>query len=158
MAAIPEDRLHATPPMADAWRSRHPWRALHPLHAILLASTLPLWTGAVLADWAYHATQEIQWSNFASWLIAGALVFSGFAWLWSLVDWLRDGAARRGAGLLLMLLLLAVCLLGFVDALVHAKDAWAVMPEGLVLSVLVMLLALGANVVGFFSQPVGARP
>ena len=48
---------------------------LHPVHAFFLAGTVPLVLGAVLSDWAYHDTAEIQWSNFASWLIAGGLVF-----------------------------------------------------------------------------------
>ena len=47
---------------------------IHPLHAFLLAATVPLFLGALLSDAAYARTQEIQWTNFASWLIAGGLV------------------------------------------------------------------------------------
>ena len=47
------------------------------------------------------------------------------------------------------LLLLAAWVLGFVDELVHAKDAWASMPEGLIMSVLVAGLATAATVLGF---------
>ena len=39
-------------------------------------------------------------------------------------------AARRRDGLVYFLVLLAAWVLGFVDALVHAKDAWASMPDG----------------------------
>ena len=39
--------------------------------------------------------------------------------------------------------------LGFVNALVHAKDAFAVMPEGLYLSAVVSVLALAAAWVGY---------
>jgi uncharacterized membrane protein len=39
--------------------------------------------------------------------------------------------------------------LGFVNALVHAKDAWATMPEGLYLSVITTLLALVAAWIGY---------
>lgn len=56
-------------------------RALHPLHAVLLAGTIPLFLGALLCDLAYAASYEIQWSNFASWLIVGGLVFGGLALL-----------------------------------------------------------------------------
>jgi hypothetical protein len=38
-------------------------RALHPLHAVLLASTIPLFLGAVLSDWAYASSYEVQWTN-----------------------------------------------------------------------------------------------
>ena len=77
---------------------------------------------------------EVQWTNFASWLIAGGLVFAGVALLWAAVDVLRSSADRRRAGAVYLLLLLASFVLGFINALVHAKDAWAAMPTGLVLS------------------------
>jgi uncharacterized membrane protein len=116
---------------------------LHPFHAVLLAGALPLFLGALLSDWAYGASYEVQWANFASWLLAGALVFSGFALLWSLIDLVR--ADRRGRrSLLAFLLLLATWALGFVDALVHAKDGWAMMPEGLILSAVTSILAIAA--------------
>ena len=60
-----------------------------PLHSILLAGAVPLFLGALLSDIAYGQTYQIQWANFASWLIAGALVFSGFALLFALVNLLR---------------------------------------------------------------------
>ena len=118
-------------------------RPLHPVHAVLLAGALPLFLGTLLSDWAYGASYEVQWTNFASWLLAGALVFRGFAMLWSLIELFR--ADRRGGpALRTFLLLLATWVLGFVNALVHAKDGWATMPEGLVLSVLVTGLAVAA--------------
>jgi uncharacterized membrane protein len=39
--------------------------------------------------------------------------------------------------------------LGFVNAFVHAKDAWATMPEGLYLSAVAALLALVAAWIGY---------
>src|SRR3546814_18174019 len=65
------------------------------LPAVLLAGELPLFLGGLLSDIGYAASYQIQWTNFASWLIAGALVFSGFALLWALVDLIR---ARRRTG------------------------------------------------------------
>ena len=38
---------------------------------------------------------------------------------------------------------------GFINALVHAKDGWAAMPAGLWLSVVVTLLALIASWIGY---------
>ena len=112
--------------MATAAERHPPW-PLHPLHAVLLAGTVPLMLGAVLSDLAYAKTFEVQWSNFAQWLIAGGLVFAAIALAWALVALVR--AERRGGrALLYFLLLLATCVLGFVDALVHARDAWATMP------------------------------
>ena len=44
----------------------------NPLHAILLAFPVALYPAALLTDITYLNTAEIQWSNFSSWLIAGA--------------------------------------------------------------------------------------
>ena len=71
----------------------------------------------------------MQWKNFASWLIIGGLIFGGFALLWALVDLFRAGQDGRRP-IVYFLLLLAAWILGFIDELVHAKDAWASMPEG----------------------------
>ncbi|WP_270936216.1 DUF2231 domain-containing protein [Falsiroseomonas oryzae] len=124
-------------------------RPLHPLHAILLAFPLPLFLGALLSDLAYRASFHIQWANFAAWLIAGGLVFGGFALLWALVDLIRSGPARRRHAAIYFVVLLVMWGLGFVNALVHAKDAWAIMPEGLYLSAVVAVLALAASWLGY---------
>ncbi len=133
---------------------RTPRDAVHPLHAFLLAGAVPLFLGALLSDMAYARSYQIQWSNFASWLIAGALVFAGFALLWALIDLFRAGRRAR-RGVLYFVLLLLTWVLGFVNALVHAKDAWAIMPASLVLSVIVMVLACAATWVGFSTVRLG---
>ncbi|GHS81245.1 membrane protein [Pseudomonas sp. PAGU 2196] len=114
-----------------------------PLHAMLLAGSVPLFLGALLSDIAYFNSYQIQWSNFAAWLIAGGLVFCGLALLFALVNLIR--AERKGGrATLYFVLLLATWVLGLVNAFEHAKDAWAVMPSGLVLSVIVTALATAA--------------
>src|SRR5690606_14347063 len=50
------------------------YRAIHPIHAVFLAGIIPLFAGALLSDIAYYRTYEIQWQNFASWLIAGGQI------------------------------------------------------------------------------------
>nr|WP_210277537.1 DUF2231 domain-containing protein [Microvirga lupini] len=124
-------------------------RPLHPLHAILLAFPLPLFAGALASDLAYRASFHIQWANFSSWLIAGGLVGGGFALLWALINLFRRGPARKGRLVVYFIVLLAMWGLGFVNALIHAKDAWATMPEGLYLSAITTLLALVAAWVGY---------
>nr|WP_260525424.1 DUF2231 domain-containing protein [Pseudomonas sp. MWU16-30323] len=116
----------------------------------MLAGTVPLFLGALLSDIAYYQTYQIQWSNFAAWLIAGGLVFCGLAWLFALANLLR---AERKAGrpTVYFLLLLVTWALGLVNAFEHAKDAWAVMPSGLVLSAIVTLLACVTTWVGLSS-------
>jgi uncharacterized membrane protein len=118
-----------------------------PLHATLLAGTVPLFLGALLSDIAYYQTYQIQWSNFAAWLIAGALLFCGLAGLFALVNLLRADR-KAGRPTVYFLLLLVTWALGLVNAFEHAKDAWAVMPSGLVLSAIVTLLACVTTWVG----------
>lgn len=114
-----------------------------PLHALLLAGSVPLFLGALLSDIAYYNSYQIQWSNFAAWLIAGALVFCGLALLFALANLIR-AEHKGGRATLYFALLLVTWLLGLVNAFEHAKDAWAVMPSGLVLSVIVTVLAVVA--------------
>lgn len=130
--------------------------AIHPLHAVLLASALPLFLGGLLSDLAYGASYEIQWSIFAAWLIAGGMVFIGLAFLWALVDLVR---ARRSRGMLLIyfLVLLAILLFGLLNSFAHARDAWAMMPDGPILSTIVTLLTIVAVWIGFASLHAGAR-
>lgn len=121
---------------------------LHPLHAVLLAGMVPLFLGALLCDIAYAQSYELQWKNFASWLIPGGLIFGGLALLWALIELLR--ADRRGQRpIIYFLLLLATWILGFINALIHAKDVWASMPAALILSVIVAALAIAATWFGF---------
>lgn len=49
---------------------------------------------------------------------------------------------KKGHPLVVFLLLLATWVLGFINALQHARDAWGVMPAGLILSIIVLVLSL----------------
>lgn len=122
---------------------------------MLLASVLPLLLGALLSDWAYAKSFQVQWINFAAWLIVGALVFTGFALLWAVIDAFRSDAPRGPGKWIFVGLLAATLVLGLVNALVHAKDGWATMPGGLILSVIVLLLALVAIWAGFSGPRTG---
>lgn len=124
-------------------------RTLNPVHAVLLASTLPLFLGALLSDWAYSSTYEVQWINFAAWLNAGAMLFTGAALLWAVVDFFRGDVSRDSRSALFLMVLLATFVIGFITALIHSKDAWATMPAGLILSLITFLLALATVWLGF---------
>nr|WP_156867495.1 MULTISPECIES: DUF2231 domain-containing protein [Pseudomonas] len=108
---------------------------------MLLAGSVPLFLGALLSDIAYLNSYQIQWSNFAAWLIAGGLVFCGLALLFALANLIR-AARKSGRPTLYFVLLLMTWVLGLINAFEHAKDAWAVMPSGLVLSAIVTVLAV----------------
>ncbi|NYZ12922.1 hypothetical protein HL658_10190 [Azospirillum sp. RWY-5-1] len=131
-----------------------PATAIHPVHAVLLAATVPLFLGGLIADIAYSMTYQIQWTNFASWLIAGGMVFTGFALLWAFIDLFRAGR-RRARAVACFALLIVTFALGLVNSFVHARDAWGAMPEGLVLSAVVSVTALVATWLGFSSLRMG---
>lgn len=131
---------------------------LHPLHAVLLAGSIPLFLGAALSDYAYSTSYQIQWANFASWLIAGGLVFNGLALLCAIFGLLFRADRRRGVPLIYFLLLLVTWIVGFFNALIHARDAWAMMPTGFILSIIVTVLACAATWIGFSHHSAGGKP
>ncbi|RZL04662.1 MAG: hypothetical protein EOP40_21625 [Rubrivivax sp.] len=118
------------------------------MHAVLAFSALPLFLGALLSDWAYSSSYQVQWLNFASWLMAGGLLLAGLALAWAAVSVLRTRAPGHRGGVAYLLLLLATFVVGCFNALVHARDGWATMPTGLLLSGVVLVLAAVASMMG----------
>ncbi|WP_416357349.1 DUF2231 domain-containing protein [Aureimonas phyllosphaerae] len=130
-----------------------PSSAASGLHGIFLSFPVALFSTALAADAAYLGSAEIQWTNFASWAIAGALVFTGLTVLFALAGWLRHirrpGGVRR---LVYLLVLAALFAVGLVNAFHHAQDGWSsVGTIGLALSAVSTLLALVAGWM-FFSR------
>lgn len=117
--------------------------AIHPFHAAVLGGVFPLFLGALLADLAYWTSHEIQWSNFAAWLLIGAMVMATLALLCGIVAAVRG---RRSS--LYLVVLVATWVVGFFDCLHHARDAWAIMPAALTWSALAAVLALVATWMG----------
>ena len=129
---------------------RHTRRSTGAFHAAMLAGAWPLFLGALLCDYAYYRHHEIQWSNFASWLLIGAMVVLSIALVCALVD------VFRGEGRPVYLLVLVITwLVGFFDALHHGRDAWAIMPAALLLSAVAAALALVATWMGLAATRAG---
>ena len=122
-----------------------------PLHAILLAFPIALFTAGVLTDLAYLKTAHVQWTNFSSWLIAGALVFGGVVGAWAIIDLILGwrGAQRRRSAVYVAVLA-AMWILGLINAFHHTHDAWtSVGTSGLVMSIVTALLALVAGFIAY---------
>ena len=79
----------------------------------------------------------------------GAMLTGALVTLWALIECLVSGRQRTGKHFAYLIVLLVMMALGFINALVHAKDGWAAMPAGLWLSVVVTLLALIASWIGY---------
>lgn len=123
----------------------------NPLHAILLAFPVALYPSALLADITYLNTAVIQWSNFSSWLIAGADFFAGLVLAWATLG-LFLGRARhaRGRGVLYLAVIAAMFVIGVVNAFHHARDGWhSVGTAGLVMSIACTVLALVAAFIAY---------
>lgn len=125
--------------------------APHPVHAILLAFPIALFTSALVTDIAYLKTAELQWSNFSQWLISGALLFGGLVLAWALVSLaLGWRGAERIRRLVYAGVLAVMWVLGLINIFKHSQDGWSsVETFGLVLSILCALLALAAGVLAF---------
>lgn len=131
--------------------------AVYPLHAVFLAGMIPWFLGATLSDIAYFYSYHIQWNNFASWLIVGGMVFTTITLLFAIGDLFRPH--RRVRSLVIYAVLVFVTwVAGFLNALIHARDAWASMPSGLILSVIVTMLACLVTWFGFSAPRIGGQP
>ena len=74
--------------------------------------------------------------------------------MWSVINLFRADH-RGGLAITYTVLLLATFVFGFLNSLIHAKDVWASMPAGLILSVIVVLLACASTWIGFAKFGVG---
>lgn len=132
-------------------------RSISALPAVFLAGSLSLFLGAALSDAAYASSYEIQWNNFASWLLAGALVFAAVSLVFALRDALSR-ARRTRARVIYAVVLGLAWVAGFLNSLIHARDAWASMPTALVYSCIALLLVSIATWMAFRSTVAGDRP
>lgn len=133
-------------------------RPVHPLHALLLAFPIALFTTALLSDITYLKSAEMQWSNFSAWAITGALFFGapvlGFA---ALGLFRHRGDAGRTRALVYFVLLLFMWVIGLINAFKHSQDAWSsVGTAGLALSVLSTSAALAAGWLAYGRGRIGA--
>jgi len=103
---------------------------------------------ALIFDIIYARSGEILWMKSAAWLIAIGLVFAIIPRLVNLGQvWFARGIVRpRGMVLDFWLNLLAIVAALF-NAFVHSRDAYAVIPEGMWLSVVTVVLLCVASVV-----------
>jgi uncharacterized membrane protein len=124
--------------------------ASQPVYATLAQFPAVCFTGALLSDIMYRDTALFMWNNFSAWLLTFGCIMAAFAGIAGLVTWIKHPHVRRlpFAGLHAICSLLALAL-AIVNAFVHSRDAYASMPEGLVLSAIVFVLMLLATWLGW---------
>ncbi len=117
--------------------------------------------GALIFDITYMYSSQILWQKSASWLITLGLLFAIIPRLINLVQvWTGPGYPGRRAHRLSFWLNLVAIVAAIINAFVHSRDAYGIVPENVVLSlVTVVCLALGTLVVSSQSRTVaGSRP
>ena len=110
--------------------------------------------GALVFDAGYARTAEILWLKGAAWLISIGLVVAIVPRFINLVRvWFPGPAGRSPAAIAAFWLSLLAIAVAILNAFVHSRDAYAVMPEGLWLSVLTVVLFVAARVVQALRAP-----
>ena len=113
------------------------------LYALLEPVPLGFFVAAWLFDIIYMKTFIILWSISASWLIAIGLVIAILPRIISLIYMFRGSTAPEKTHFWLSLVAI---ILAIANAFIHSRDAYAVVPTAAVLSTLVVILLLLANV------------
>ncbi|WP_210506898.1 hypothetical protein [Pantoea ananatis] len=113
------------------------------LYALLELVPLGFFVAAWLFDIIYMKTFIILWSISASWLIAIGLVIAILPRIISLIYMFRGSTAPEKTHFWLSLVAI---ILAIANAFIHSRDAYAVVPTAAILSTLVVILLLLANV------------
>ncbi len=135
----------------------------HPIHPMLVPFPIALFFATLVTDIVYWQTADIMWADFSDWLLTVGLIISIFVVLAGLGDFFGDRRIRalpqawiHGLGNALALVL------AIINAFVHTRDAYtSVVPQGLILSALVVLILLVTVWMGrdmVFRGRVGMQP
>jgi uncharacterized membrane protein len=134
----------------------------HPLHPILVTLPIGLWVGALLTDIAYVWTGWSDFAYFSSWLIGAGIGTAVLAATAGLIDFMGEARIRAlRKAWYHMFGNVAALVLAIVNFMFHLRDgAAAVLPEGIVLSAVVVVLLLFNGWMGgelVFRHRVGVR-
>lgn len=122
-----------------------------PLYSMLVQFPVVCFTGTLLTDLAYWQTRSYLWETFGVWLLAAGCALAGLAGIVGLVEFVRDRRVRMWKlAWPHALTSLAAAVLSVFNVFVHSRDGYtAVVPDGLTLSVVVVLLMLVAMWMGW---------
>ena len=126
-----------------------------PIYLLLFPIPVVCFLAALVTDIAYSASAFLMWLHFSEWLIAAGLAFGALAALALLIEFFASDKIRAGAfGWAHLVLFYAALIVELFNAFVHTIDGWtAVVPVGMILSIIGAVLALAA-VAALFVVPV----
>lgn len=113
-----------------------------------LLNPLPIgfFAAALVFDIIYLYSQEIFWTQAASWLITFGLFLAVIPRLINLVQvWITGSFAQSSAVKIHFWAYLIAVVLAIFNAFIHSRDAWAVVPTGVILSALTVIVLVIAN-------------
>ena len=123
----------------------HVARVTAPLYLLLFPIPVVLFIAALVTDIAYAKSANITWLNFSEWLIASGLPFGALAAIVLIVEFCASHAIRAGVGWAHLVLFFAALVVELFSMFIHTRDGWtAVVPTGMTLSILGVILLLGA--------------
>ena len=122
----------------------------HPIHPMLVPIPLTCFAATLVTDIVYANTANMMWADISAWLLTVGLIVSIFVVIAGVIDFFGERRIRAlpqvwihglGNGVALIL--------SIFNAFVHSRDAYtAVVPTGLMLSVLVVVVLLLTALVG----------
>ncbi len=123
-------------------------RLVSAVYQLLNPIPFSFFVAGLIFDAVYFRTAELMWSKSAAWLITIGLFFAIIPRVINLLRvWLPQGRAVSSTERIDFALNLAGIVAAIFNAFVHSRDAYAVMPAGLYLSVAtVALIGLGTIV------------
>ena len=119
------------------------------IYSFLFPIPVVCFAGALVTDIVYASSAFLMWLHFSQWLIAAGIAFGVIAGIVLLIE-LMVSRAIRGArlGWTHVALFYVGLIVEVFNAFVHTADGWtAVVPTGLILSIIatVLMLAAGAT-------------
>ena len=119
------------------------------IYSFLFPIPVVCFAGALVTDIVYASSAFLMWLHFSQWLIAAGIAFGVVAGIVLLIE-LMVSRAIRGArlGWTHVALFYVGLIVEVFNAFVHTADGWtAVVPTGLILSIIatVLMLAAGAT-------------
>lgn len=110
-----------------------------------------LFVGTLIFDITYAVSGNVFWGKGAAWLVTTALFFAIIPRLINLCHvWIAPRGMVAGIEKLAFWLNLLGIIAAIVNAFVHSRDAYAMVPENVILSVItVALLSIGQFALGF---------
>ena len=118
--------------------------AAHPIHPMLVPFPIAFFVGAFACDLAYWRAGDAFFTSVALWLIGAGLIMAAFAAVAGLIDFLGERRIRQlGDAWQHMIGNILVVVLELFNFLLRYRDpVEAVVPTGLVLSLVVTLMLL----------------